>query len=93
MKGYMVKSNREGGKGRSDLFVKPATRRKTAFVIEFKVADKIGQLEAKAEEALNQIMERQYVKELNDDGYESVVMYGVAFFRKDCVVKLSSEKE
>jgi hypothetical protein len=88
MKGYMVKSNREGGNGRSDLFIKPATRRKTAFVIEFKVADKISQLEAKAQEALNQIKDRQYVKELNDDGYEDVVKYGVAFFRKDCVIKV-----
>jgi hypothetical protein len=70
------------------FFIKPATRRKTAFVIEFKVADKISQLEAKAQEALNQIKDRQYVKELNDDGYEDVVKYGVAFFRKDCVIKV-----
>ena len=32
--------NREGGTGRSDLFVKPVTRRKPAYVLEFKVAEK-----------------------------------------------------
>ncbi|MDE7206213.1 MAG: PD-(D/E)XK nuclease domain-containing protein [Lachnospiraceae bacterium] len=32
MKGYRVKSNRESGKGRCDLFVKPLSRRKEAFV-------------------------------------------------------------
>lgn len=84
MKGYVVKSNREGG---SDLYIRPVTRRKEAFVIEFKVARRFSELEKKAEEALKQIDERQYVKELNDDGYEKVFRYGIAFFGKDCLVK------
>ena len=63
------------------------TRRKEAFVIEFKVARRFSELEKKAEEALKQIDERQYVKELNDDGYEKVFRYGIAFFGKDCLVK------
>jgi len=88
MKGYVVKSNREGGTGRSDLFIKPVTRRKTAFVMEFKVAGKFQELDRKAEEALQQIADRQYVRELNDDGYASVVRYGIAFFGKDCLVKM-----
>lgn len=87
MKGYVVKSNREGGSGRSDLYIRPVTRRKEAFVIEFKVARRFSELEKKAEEALKQIDERQYVKELNDDGYEKVFRYGIAFFGKDCLVK------
>ena len=87
MKGYIVKSNREGGKGRSDLFVKPVTRRKAAFVIEFKVAKRFEELEAKAGEALRQIEEKRYADELHGDGYQEVIRYGIAFFGKDCVVR------
>ncbi len=36
MKGYRTKSNREAGTGRCDLFVKPVSRRKEAFIVEFK---------------------------------------------------------
>lgn len=86
MKGYIVKSNREGGSGRSDLFIYPVTRRKAAFVVEFKVAKSIREMEAKAREAIGQIKDRNYMKELNDNGYEIVHKYGIAFFGKDCQV-------
>ena len=88
MKGYVVKSNREGGTGRSDLFIRPVTRRKEAFVIEFKVAKKYQDMEKAAEEALRQIEDRQYAQELKDDGYEKTARYGIAFSGKDCLVKL-----
>lgn len=87
MKGYVVKSNREGGSGRSDLYIRPVTRKKEAFVLELKVAKRFQDLETKAQEALNQIKERQYVRELHDDGYARVCSYGIAFFGKDCLVK------
>ena len=88
MKGYIVKSNREGGSGRSDLFIKPVTRRKPAYVLAFKVADKFNQLDKKADEALKQIADRKYAQELEDDGYAVVHRYGIAFCGKDCLVKL-----
>lgn len=87
MKGYRTKSNRESGKGRSDLFVKPVSRRKEAFVVEFKVAKRPRDLEKKADEAIRQIEDRQYAAELLDDGYEAVGKYGIAFCGKDCLVK------
>ena len=89
MKGYIVKSNREGGTGRSDLFVKPQTRRKPAYELEFKEAEKFNQLDKAADEALAQIEDRGYVKELEDDGYAVVYRYGIAFCGKDCMVKLA----
>ena len=91
MKGYIVKSNREGGTGRSDLFIKPVTRRKPAYVLEFKVADKFNQLDETVDKALQQIEERNYVRELEDDGYATVYRYGIAFCGKDCVVKLAQD--
>ncbi len=87
MKGYTVKSNREGGRGRSDLFVAPVTRRKAAFVVEFKIAGRIRDMEAKAQEALRQIREQNYAAELESDGFETVHKYGIAFVGKDCHVE------
>lgn len=88
MKGYIVKSNREGGRGRSDIFIKSVTRRKPAYVIEFKIAEKFDQLEKRAEDALLQIEQRGYARELQDDGYATVIKYGIAFLGKDCLVKM-----
>lgn len=88
MQGYRVLSNREGGKGRSDLFVKPITRRKAAFVVELKVAKAMKELKQKAEEALCQIEDRNYAKELQEDGYMEIVKYGIAFFGKDCMITM-----
>ncbi len=88
MKGYIVKSNREGGSGRSDLFVKPVTRRKAAFVIEFKVAKTFDDLDRMADATIRQIEERNYAAELHDDGYKEVILYGIAFFGKDCLIKI-----
>ncbi len=86
MKGYRTKSNRETGKGRCDLFVKPVSRRKEAFIVEFKKAKKIKELEAKAQEALQQIDDNRYALELADDGYDIASSYGISFCGKDCCV-------
>lgn len=88
MTGYVVKSNRESGSGRTDLFVKPLSRRNCAFILEFKVAGSIAQLEPKAWEAIRQIEKKNYRQELLDDGYVEVKNYGAAFFKKDCAVVL-----
>lgn len=91
--GYVVKSNREGGTGRTDLFIRPVSRRKTAYVVEFKVAKTYRELGKRAEDALEQIKEKAYARELEDDGYESVVCYGIAFFGKDCEVRSASNSQ
>lgn len=86
IKGFGIRSNREGGKGRSDLFVKPVRRSREAFVIEFKVAKDIDDMESMADEALKQIAEKKYDVELRNDGYKHVSCYGIAFCGKECVV-------
>ena len=83
---YVVKSNREAGNGRYDLWLKPVSMFETAYLFEFKVAEKPGELEAKAKEALQQIYDKKYNKEVIDDGYGDTVCFGIAFCRKDCVV-------
>lgn len=90
IKGYITKSNRESGKGRSDLVVKPVSRRREAFIIEFKVAKRLAELGAKTDEALKQIVDREYDRELLDDNYNLISHYGIAFCGKECAVKVES---
>ncbi len=92
IKGFGLRSNREGGRGRSDLFVRPVHRSREAFVIEFKVAKDIDDMEAKADEALRQIAEKKYDVELRNDGYKYVSCYGIAFCGKECVVHCNALK-
>lgn len=86
IKGYTTRSNREGGKGRSDLLVKPIRRSREAFVIEFKTTKDFDELDQKADEAIQQIVDRQYEVELRNDGYKFISYYGIAFCGKECVV-------
>lgn len=88
MKGYIVKSNREGGTGRSDLFIKSVSRRGIAIVVEFKIANNIDDLEKKADEAIEQIEDRKYDMELRSEGYKNIFKYGIAFYKKDFLIKI-----
>ena len=91
MHDYIVKSNREGGTGRSDLFIKSVSKRGVAIVIEFKIAKDIDDLEKRAEDALKQIKEKGYDMELRSEGYKNIIKYGISFCEKDCYVKLGEE--
>jgi len=88
MDGYATKSNRESGDGRRDIFMRPSSIRKPAVIIEVKVADVAKDLAKKCDEALAQIEEKKYDTELLIEGYTHVIKYGIAFYRKDCEIKL-----
>jgi len=88
MDGYSVKSNRETGDGRSDYFILPNVIKKQAFIIEVKIADTVAELEKTCDEALKQIDEKNYMGELALEGYTNVIKYGLAFFKKTCMVKI-----
>ncbi len=47
MDGYIVKSNRESGDGRSDIFIRPLSIFERAVIIELKVCDKPREIFAK----------------------------------------------
>jgi len=87
MDGYHVKSNRETGNGRSDIFILPNIARHQAYIIEIKIAKKSADLELKCDEALAQIEGKGYAEELALDGYINIVKYGIAFYKKICLVK------
>ena len=87
-KGYTVKSNRESGRGRSDIVICEYQTRRLAVIIEIKVAGRFKELSEKCDEALKQIEDRNYEADLIDDGYENVMKYGVAFCsEKICRIK------
>lgn len=86
MDGYMVKSNRESGIGRNDIQILSVPYEGIAIVIEVKVADTAEQLNRKAKEALQQIQEHQYDAEFRTDGYKTFIHYGIAFYKKACLV-------
>lgn len=88
MKDYRVKSNREAGDGRLDIQVLPPDVAQTPVILELKVAKAFKELDAACDDALQQIEDRQYYEPLPEEGYHDVWCYGVAFFRKQCRVKL-----
>ena len=84
---YIVQSNRESGNGRPDILVKYPSVRGKAVIIEIKVARTYQELEKKCDEALRQIEDRKYEEALRQEGYSDILKYGVAFYRKECMVK------
>ena len=85
--GCAVESNREHGEGRSDIVMYHPDRPQVVL-FEAKYAKTLNGLEASCAAALQQIKDRQYAKEFEDD-YDSVLCYGIAFYKKRCLVKTS----
>ena len=83
--GYSVDSNRERGEGRSDVVVRNSSKGRVAL-FEAKYAKTLDGLEASCEAALQQIEDRQYAKDFADD-YDDILCYGIAFYKKRCLVQ------
>ena len=83
--GYMVDSNKEHGKGRSDVVVYDSINGRVA-IFEEKYTKVLTNLEAECDIALQQIDDRMYAKEYEDD-YDQILCYGISFFKKRCMVK------
>ena len=84
---YEVKSNGERGHGRYDAMLIPLDKIKPAYVFEFKVSKTIKGLNAKTEEALEQIKEKQYDAGLKEKGISKIYRIGIAFKGKNVKVK------
>lgn len=83
--GYMVDSNKEHGEGRSDVVVYDTVNARVA-VFEAKYTKALDKLESECDIALEQIDERMYANEYEDD-YDDIMCYGISFFKKRCLVK------
>ena len=84
--GCAVESNREHGEGRSDIVMYHPDRPQVVL-FEAKYAKTLNGLEASCAAALQQIEDRQYAKEFEDD-YDSVLCYGIGFYKKRCLVRM-----
>ena len=83
---YRILSNRETGNGRADILLKPYDEQNTAVIIELKYAKEFKGLEDGCNKALQQIETMHYTDELEEDGYQSILMYGICFYKKNCKV-------
>lgn len=82
---YIVESNYESGLGRPDLVIKDKKKRQ-AVIMEMKIVDSVESMKKAEERALNQIEEMRYADSMYAQGYQKVIKYGVAFYRKSCLV-------
>ena len=83
--GYMVDSNKEHGEGRSDVVVYDPINSRVA-IFEAKYTKSLDKLESECDAALQQIDDRMYAEEYEDD-YDQILCYGISFFKKRCMVK------
>ena len=84
--GYEVDSNKEHGEGRSDVVVLDPEGDRVA-IFEAKYSRTQDAMSKDCAVALQQIEERQYAKEFEDD-YDSALCYGIAFYKKRCLVRM-----
>ncbi len=82
-----ISSNREMGEGYADILAEPDTG-DMGIIIEVKYAHD-GDLDRACKEALKQIKYTKYEDDLEDDGVENILKYGVACYKKRCRVMLA----
>ena len=92
LKSYIVRSNRESGDGRYDILVRSTDVSKPVIIMEFKASRSYPEMESAAARGLMQIQEKEYAREFKEDGYTSAVFYGIAFYKKNCIVQMQKEK-
>ncbi len=89
---WLCKSNSESGDGFSDIVVYTDNHNQ-GIVIEVKYSDSPLNLGADAEQAINQIEEKNYRARFLSEGIEDILSYGIAFNKKRCKVLLKETKK
>ncbi len=84
---HEVKSNYESGYGRYDVMLIPKDREQLGIILEFKtVREKKTSLKQAAQDALRQIIQRQYAAQLHQQGIHNILQMGLAFRGKQVFV-------
>ena len=81
-----ITSNRETGDGYSDIVVETENSQK-GIILEVKYAHD-GNLDTASQKAVEQIEKTNYAQELQDEGIDTILKYGIAFYKKRCKVEL-----
>ena len=84
-----ISSNREMGEGYADILAEPDTG-DMGIIIEVKYAHD-GDLDEACKAALRQIEYTKYEDDLEDDGVENILKYGIACYKKRCKVMLAEK--
>ena len=84
-----ISSNREMGEGYADILAEPDTG-DMGIIIEVKYAHD-GDLDTACKEALKQIEYTRYEDDLENDGVENILKYGIACYKKRCRVMLAEK--
>ena len=87
---WAVSSNRESGDGYSDIVVETENSEK-GMILELKYAQD-GNLEQACRKALAQTTELHYAEILEDQGINEILCYGIAFYKKRCMVMCKKQK-
>ena len=89
--GWYITSNTESGDGYSDIMIE-VEHKQMGIVIEIKYAENVKALDQACEKALKQIKEKHYDQKLEEEGYETILNYGIACYKKRCKVLLQEKK-
>lgn len=84
-----IYSNKESGDGYSDILVE-IDDDEMGIIIEVKYMED-GNLEEGCKKALEQIERKRYEEELEDEGIERILKYGIACYKKRCKVMIAEE--
>ncbi|MBS5172040.1 MAG: AAA family ATPase [Lachnospiraceae bacterium] len=87
---WAVSSNRESGDRYSDIVVETENSEK-GMILELKYAQD-GNLEQACRKALAQTTEVHYAEILEDQGINEILCYGIAFYKKRCMVMCKKQK-
>lgn len=82
---WYITSNQESGDGYNDIMIE-AEQARIGIIIEVKYAENIKMLDKACEKALKQIKEKHYDQKLEKEGYETILNYGIACYKKRCKV-------
>lgn len=84
---YYITSNRESGKGRYDILMKPKDKSMPSFILEFKVVDNNRFFEI-IDSAKNQVNTQEYDTILKQEGYTNIQKLVFAFQGKDVEIEV-----
>lgn len=87
--GWYVKSNKASGDGYSDILIRIESE-DIGIIIEVKYAEEEKYISA-CKDALEQIKKGNYALELKEDGFHTILNYGIACYKKKCRAVLEKE--
>ena len=90
-KEYYIKSNGESGYGRFDIACIPKRHTSPGILLEFKSSKSKKVLSSDADNALKQIESNKYDTIFHEYKTQKLWKYGIAFYKKNVVVKMSAQ--